>query len=265
MGNVFSGVRTCTCYYYCHLTHSILGLWIGLPNVPYWYVFWKLSSEVSHLHRTPLTSRQSPKIRTTIAWGTCERKSRSSACGRSNIGLPIRLFPSLMQSAVLQIFIKVLNMTYSFQLRCIRCHWWCMLKPNPTTVSVELRFVSFFLSVWGLPTTSICQISCANNQQVKYLKLLVHCSLLGKFPTHQYLGLCCVHCVFSSFQNTNLPMFAMELPFASYCFFRICSLSTASTLPNFVRKQATIWKITNIDTIFTAWKDINPSVPWLIL
>ena len=198
----------------------------------------------------------SPEVRVSVRVGLALVADQTSAC---------RFVYSLMQSAVLQIFIKVLNMTYSFQLRCIRCHWWCMLKPNPTTVSVELRFVSFFLSVWGLPTTSICQISCANNQQVKYLKLLVHCSLLGKFPTHQYLGLCCVHCVFSSFQNTNLPMFAMELPFASYCFFRICSLSTASTLPNFVRKQATIWKITNIDTIFTAWKDINPSVPWLIL
>jgi len=53
--------------------------------------------------------------------------------------------------------------------------------------------------------------------------------------------------------------------FTRYFFFRICSLSSASPLPNFVRKQATIWKITNIETICISWKNINPSMPWLIL
>ena len=37
-----------------------------LPNVPYRYVFQQLSSEVSHFRRTPLKSRQSAKIRTTV-------------------------------------------------------------------------------------------------------------------------------------------------------------------------------------------------------
>jgi len=47
--------------------HSELVICLAdLPNVPYRYVFWQLSSEVSHLHRTPLKSRQSAKIRTTV-------------------------------------------------------------------------------------------------------------------------------------------------------------------------------------------------------
>jgi len=53
--------------------------------------------------------------------------------------------------------------------------------------------------------------------------------------------------------------------FARYFFFRICSLSVASTLPNFARTQATMWNITNIDTICISWKDINSSMPWLML
>jgi len=97
------------------LTRSIPGWWIGLadlPNVPYWYVFRQLSSEVSHLHRTPLKSRHRTKIRTTVVWSACERKSRSSTCRRSNDDLPICLHPSLMQSTVLQIFTKALNITF---------------------------------------------------------------------------------------------------------------------------------------------------------
>jgi len=97
------------------LTRSILGWWIGfadLPNVPCRYVFRQLSSEISHLHTTPLKSCQSAKIHTTVVWGTCGRKSRSSACRRSNVGLPICLYPSLMQSAVHQIFTKVLNIKF---------------------------------------------------------------------------------------------------------------------------------------------------------
>jgi len=39
-----------------------------------------------------LKSRQSAKIRTTVVWGAWERKSRSSACRRSNVGLPICLY-----------------------------------------------------------------------------------------------------------------------------------------------------------------------------
>ena len=73
----------------------------------------------------------------------------------------------------------------------------------------------------------------------------MHCSLPGKFPTHRHLGLCCIHCVFCSFHNSNLPFIIQTYQcsrwrclFARYFFFRICSLSIASTLPNFVRKQA---------------------------
>jgi len=44
-----------------------------------------------------------------------------------------------------------------------------------------------------------------------------------------------------------------------YLFFWMCSLSTASTLPNFMCKQATSWKITNIDTFhcLERYKPIN--------
>jgi len=140
------------------LTCSIPGSWIGLPNshVPYWCVFPQLSSRsFAPLQDTPLKSRQSAKIRTTVVWGAWERKSRSNACRRSNVGLPICLYPFLMQSAVLQIFIKVLNTVYhSFQLRCIHCDLWYMQKPNLTTVSGELRFRELLL-ICGLPTTSI--------------------------------------------------------------------------------------------------------------
>jgi len=64
-------------------------------------LFRQLSSEVLQLHRTPLKSHLSAKIRTTVVWGTCERKSQSCACRRSNVGL-----------------------------RCIHCDSWYMQKPN---------------------------------------------------------------------------------------------------------------------------------------
>jgi len=77
---VFHPPLTCICWWWDFLTCSIPGLKIGfadLPNVPYRYVFRQLSSEVLHLHSTPLKSRQSTKIRTTIVWGACECKSLS--------------------------------------------------------------------------------------------------------------------------------------------------------------------------------------------
>jgi len=70
---------------------------------------------------------------------------------------------------------------------------------------------------------------------------------------------------FVSFRIQTYQCSRWRCLFARYFFFQICSLSTASTLPNFVCKQATIWKSTNIDTIFISWKDINPSMSWLML
>ena len=134
--------------------HSgFVNLFAKFPNVPYRYAFRQLSSEVSHLHRTPLKSRQRAKLRTTVVWGACERKSRFSACRRSNVGLPICLYPFLMQSAVLQIFIKVLNLTV-FPITLYSFDSWYMQKPKLTTVSGELRFRELLL-ICGLPTTSI--------------------------------------------------------------------------------------------------------------
>ena len=134
--------------------HSWFVNWFGkFPNVPCRYVFRQLSSDVSHLHRTPLKRRQSAKIRTIVVWGAWERKSRSSACRSSNVGLPICLYPFLMQSTVLQIFIKVM----------------IHAKPNLTTVSGSCVSVSFFWFVAYQPH-QFCQISCANNQQVENLK-----------------------------------------------------------------------------------------------
>ena len=50
-----------------HTFHSGIVNWFAkFPNVPYRYVFRQLSSEVSHLRRTPLKCRQSAKIRTTV-------------------------------------------------------------------------------------------------------------------------------------------------------------------------------------------------------
>jgi len=140
------------------LTRSIPGWWIGLtdfPSVPYRYVFRQLFSEVSQLHRTPLKSRQSAKIHTTVVWGACERKSRSSACCRSNVGLPICLYPSLMQSTVLQIFIKALNITF-FPIKLYSLRFMIHVKTKPNNgLSASCVFMSFFLSICGLPTTSI--------------------------------------------------------------------------------------------------------------
>ena len=134
------------------LTRSMPGSWIGLadlPNVPYRYVFRLLFSEVSqkHLHRTPLKSRQSAKIRTTVVWGACERKSRSRACRRSNVGLPICLYPSLMRSTVLQIFIKVLNITFfPSTLHSLRFMIHAKTKPNNGLNGVAFSWASF--DIW---------------------------------------------------------------------------------------------------------------------
>ena len=42
------------------------------------------------------------------------------------------------------------------------------------------------------------------------------------------------------FEN-KLPLFSTKLPFHEIFLFRICSLSTVSTLPNFLHTQATSW------------------------
>jgi len=129
-----------------------------------------LSSEVSHLHRTPLKSRQSAKIRTTVVWGACERKSRSSACRRSNVGLQICLYPSLLQSTVLQIFIKVLNVTFfPSTLHSLRFMIHAKTKTNNGLSGVAFSWAVFFRFLAYQPH-QFRQISCANNQQVENLK-----------------------------------------------------------------------------------------------
>jgi len=115
---------------------------------PYRYVFRQLSSEVSHLHRTPLKSCQSAKIRITGVWGVCKRKSRSSACRRSNVGLPFCLHPFLMQSTVLQIFIKALNITFfPITLYSLRFMIHAKTKPNNGLSGVAFSWV-FFFDLW---------------------------------------------------------------------------------------------------------------------
>jgi len=155
------------------ITRSIPGLRFGLadlPNVPYRYVFRQLSSEVSHLHRTPLKSCHSATIRTTVVWGACERKSRSSACRRSNVGLPICLHPFLMQSTVLQTIIQVLNITlFPITLYSLRFMIQAKTKPNNGLSGVGFSWAFFFRFVASQPH-QFCQISCANNQQVENLK-----------------------------------------------------------------------------------------------
>ena len=138
------------------------------PNIPYRYVFRNLSSEVSHLHRTPLKSRQSAKIRTTVVWGAWERKSRSIACSGSNVGLPVCLYPFLMQSVVLQIFIKVLNISFfPITLHSLRFMIHSKTKPNNGLRGVAFSWASFDVAY---QPHQFCQISCANNQQVENLK-----------------------------------------------------------------------------------------------
>ena len=92
------------------------------------------------------TFEKSPK-RTTVIWGACERKSRSRACRRSNVGLPIYLYPSLMQSTVLQIFIKVLNITFfPSTLHSLRFMIHAKTKPNNGLSGVAFSWASF--DIW---------------------------------------------------------------------------------------------------------------------
>jgi len=72
-------------------------------------------------------------------------------------------------------------------------------KPNNSLSGAAFSWAFFFWFVAYQPH-QFCQISCANHQQVENLKQLAHCSLLGKFPTHQSLGLCCIYCVFVPFR-----------------------------------------------------------------
>ena len=149
--------------------HSGFENWFAkFSNVPYRYVFRQLSSEVSHLHSTPLKSRQSAKIRTTVIWGAWERKSRCSACRRSNVSLPICLYFFLMQCTVVQIFIKVLNIRFfPITLRSLRFMIHAKNKPNNGLSGVELRFREL-LSISGQPTTSILpDFTCKNSKYWK--------------------------------------------------------------------------------------------------
>jgi len=134
-------------FFFSNTFHSGFVNWFAkFPNVPYRYVFRQLSSEVSHLHRAPLKSRQSAKIRTTVVWGSWERKSRSSACRRSNVGLPICLHPFLMQFTVLQIFIKILNMSFfPITLHSLRFMTHAKTKPNNGLRGVAFSWASFDL------------------------------------------------------------------------------------------------------------------------
>jgi len=99
-----------------------------------------------------------------------ERKSRSWACRRSNVGLPICLYPFLMQSTVLQIFIKFLNITFfPITLYSLRFMIHAKTKPNYGLSGVAFSWAFFFRFVASQPH-QFCQISCANNQQVENLK-----------------------------------------------------------------------------------------------
>ena len=132
-----------------------------------------------------------------------------------------------------------------------------MQKPNLTTVSVVLCFCELFsFDLW--PTKCInsarFHVQISNKLKTESNWSIVLC--LESFQPINAL----VYAVFtaflflSEFKPTNVLDGAA---FLRYFFFRICSISTTSTYPNFMRKQATIWKITNIGTIFIAWKDIN--------
>ena len=135
--------------------------WSVLPNVPYQYVFWQLSSNFLHVHRSPLKLSWSAKICTTVV--SCECKSRSSACRRSNAGLLICLYPSLMQSTVFQIFTKVSNITFlPIALYSNR-----FMMHTKTTLCFRELFFFWFIAY---QPRKFCWISCANKQQVENLK-----------------------------------------------------------------------------------------------
>ena len=131
-----------------HLTCSIPGWFAKFLNVPYrYYVFQQVSSDVLQLRRTPLESHQSARIHTTVVWGACECRSRSSACSRSNVGFPICLYPSLMQSTMLQIFTKVLNITsFLHMLHSLRFMIHAKTKPNNGLSRVAFSWAS--LDLW---------------------------------------------------------------------------------------------------------------------
>jgi len=151
------------------LTHSIPGLWIGLPNSQMFPtdMFFGNCPQKFRCHRTPLKSRQSTKIRTTVVWGAWERKSRSGACRRSNVGLPICLYPFFMLSAVLQIFIKVLNISFfPITLHSLRFMIHAKNKPNNSLREVAFSWASFDL--W--PTNHInfarCHVQIINKLKI---------------------------------------------------------------------------------------------------
>ena len=146
------------------------------PNIPYRYVFQQLLSEVSLLHRTPLKRRQSAKIHTTIIWGAWEHKSRSSVCRRSNVGLPICLYPFLMQSVVLQIFIKVLNISFfPITLHSLRFMIHAKTKPNNGLRGVAFSWASFDLWPTNHINFAIFHVKIINKLKIKSNWCIVLC------------------------------------------------------------------------------------------
>jgi len=79
------------------------------------------------------------------------------------------------------------------------------------------------------------------------------------------LGDAAITAIFVPFKNETYQCTQWRCLFARCFFLQTCKVSTASTLPNFVRKQATSWKITSFGTMFNAGNNINPSMPWLML
>jgi len=75
----------------------------------------------------------------------CECKFRSSTGCRSNVGLPICLYPSLVQSTVLQIFMEVLNVTFfPITLYSLRFMIYTKTKPNNSLNGAAFLWAFFF-------------------------------------------------------------------------------------------------------------------------
>jgi len=127
------------------------GSWIGLPNIPYRHVFQQLSSKFLHIPKTPLKSRQSAKICTTVVWGTHKHKSRSSTCRRSKRQLAYTL-PSCNPQCFKYSW-KVLNITFfSITLYSLRFMIDAKAKPNNGLSGAAFSW-AFFFNLW--PTNRI--------------------------------------------------------------------------------------------------------------
>jgi len=78
--------------------------------------------------------------------------------------------------------------------------------------------VSFFLQFVAYQPHQLCQISFANNQQVENLKAMgaLFFALKVSNPSTPWFMLYLLR--FCSFQNSNLPMFRMSVPFREVFF-----------------------------------------------